>query len=274
MEEVREISIDLIDEPPVPIRSFFSQEELEDLSRSIRDVSLIEPVVVRSKNFRYEIIAGHRRYLAAKMAQLPSLLCRVVECNDHTADILRVQENLQRENVNPIDEGRYFQYLIEKYSFSVSDIAKMISKSESYVYSRLATCGFDDDFKNAVLKNEVPFSVAYELSKIEDPEQRKMLLRYAIDSGCSIQMARVWRSQFQTRGYVVPTEITIPDNPSDPPKPPTVTCDCCSEKLLSTDAKLAVLCRKCFHIIVEKIDPEEVLKSETPPSTPENPSSL
>lgn len=119
-------------------RHYFNQETLIELAKSIQSQGLIEPLIVRMINENsYEIVAGERRWRAAQIAKLPLIPCIVGTYNDKQACAISVVENIQRENLNAIEEANAFQRMIYEFKFQQDEIAILVSKSRSYVANSL-----------------------------------------------------------------------------------------------------------------------------------------
>ena len=113
--EFKLISTDLIDDPEQPMRSELTPASVEDLVMSIKQVGLIEPLIVKLVNDRYEVIAGHRRLYACKLGRIPEVPCHIRHANDEQKEMLKIHENLYREAIKPADEAKHFDYLIQKH---------------------------------------------------------------------------------------------------------------------------------------------------------------
>lgn len=129
---IRKIPIeDILPSAEQPRTQF--DETIQSLADSIKTEGLLQPIVVTKEGAKYKIIAGERRYRAARMAGLDALECRILRKNPKDTYRLAVIENLQRENLNAIDESRAFRKLKQEYSYNDGDLAKIVGKSRNYV---------------------------------------------------------------------------------------------------------------------------------------------
>ena len=128
-ERVVEIDVNLIDEPPVLLHTETDLTTLEELANSIRSQGLIEPIVVRPKGPRYQLVAGYRRYLACKKFGIPTILSRIVQMNEAQAMEASATENIQRTDLDPVAEGQMYYKLITEHSRTVKGIADSLGKS-------------------------------------------------------------------------------------------------------------------------------------------------
>lgn len=114
-------------------RTFFDEESIRSLADSIRSEGLMQPIVVTKEGGKYKIIAGERRFRAAQIAGLTEIECRILRKNPKDSYRLAVIENLQRENLDPVDEARAFQKLKLEYGYNDSELAAIVGKSRNYV---------------------------------------------------------------------------------------------------------------------------------------------
>lgn len=137
MEGARLLPLDLIDHNPHQSRQAFDMDTLEELAGSIREHGVIEPVIVRENDGRYEIVAGERRYRAAMIAEQETIPARIMELDARQAAIITALENLQREDLDIEDEARQFAYLCEALEVSQRELARMLGKNHVYIARRI-----------------------------------------------------------------------------------------------------------------------------------------
>lgn len=194
--EFRVITLDLIDDPERPMRQDLSPESVEDLVLSIKQVGIIEPLVVKPKGGRFEIIAGHRRALASGIAGLAQVPCYLVNATKEQGELLKIHENLYRADVRPSDEADHFKYLIEHHKMSPVRLAKLINKSETYVTERLAIFNYPPELRHALDTGKIKFSVAREFGRMDDLVKMREYLKYAVLNGITSTLARQWVIDF------------------------------------------------------------------------------
>jgi len=137
MEGARHLPLDLIDHNPYQARQAFDVEALQELADSIREHGVIEPVIVRPVEERYELVAGERRYRAAIIAEQAVIPARIMALNERQAGIITALENLQREDLDIEDEARQFAYLCEVLEVSQRELARMLGKDHVYISRRI-----------------------------------------------------------------------------------------------------------------------------------------
>lgn len=242
------LSLDLIDDPEQPMRSDLTEASVEDLVLSIKQVGIIEPIVLKPMNGRYEVIAGHRRTFAARLAKLAEVPCYIRKANMEQTEMLKIHENLYREDIKPPDEAKHFSYLISKQKMTPIQIAKIISKSPTYVTDRLAILEYPDFLMQAMQQGEISFAVAKEFIKFSDVNQMRSAVYYAKRAGMTGELARKWvqdhaRQQEQTQIQEHPT--FNPDNGQQEIEH-TATCVYCKEGLRLIEAEVVYMHSKCL----------------------------
>lgn len=188
----KDISLDLIDDPANPMRTEMTPASVEELVLSIKQVGIIEPIVVKPVKRRYEVIAGHRRIYACRLAKLLIVPCYIKYANKEETEMLKIHENLYRADIKPADEALHFAHLIDKQGMTPTRIAQLISKSQSYVSDRLLILQYPEFLKEAMDNNEISFSVAREFARFTDLDQMKQAVYYAKRGGMTQGMARKW----------------------------------------------------------------------------------
>lgn len=154
-ESIVNIQIDLIKPNRDQPRREFEPETLKELKNSILQYGIIQPIVVRKKGENYEIIAGERRWRAAKDAKLSEVPCIIREVSDKGAMKLALIENIQREDLNPIEEAYAFKGLIEDYNLTQDEVAKAIGKSRSYIANSVRLLNLDEKVLDYIAEGKI-----------------------------------------------------------------------------------------------------------------------
>ena len=171
---VRQIPIAQIGVNPDQPRKTFTAEDLADLSASIKEKGVLQPILLRSvKNrpYMYEIVAGERRYRASKMAGLSEIPALVKNLADNNAMEIALIENVQRENLNPIEEAAAYVNLMNKCEYTMADVSHLIGKSESYIRNLVRLNGLPASVKKMVEQGALSASHARAITVAEDPEK-------------------------------------------------------------------------------------------------------
>lgn len=173
--EVSEISVDSIADPKLMLRSEVSRSELDDLVQSIRNVGLLEPILVRKAKQSYELVAGYRRVRAFRRLGIPKIPCVVVSATDQQALELSLIENVQHQTLNPVDEAIAFKRYIEDFGYGgFSTLASKIGKSQSYVSLRMALLRLPKEVLEQIISRQISASNAQELLPLSTSQQRRI----------------------------------------------------------------------------------------------------
>lgn len=170
---VKPIPLVQISPNPDQPRKTFNEQELHELSESIKEQGVLVPIILRAvknKPYLYEIVAGERRYRAAKMAGLSEIPALVKTLSDNNAMEIALIENIQRENLNPVEEADGYQNLMEKCGYELSDVSKLIGKSESYIRNLMRINSLPDSVKQLIKEGRISASHARTIAVSDDPE--------------------------------------------------------------------------------------------------------
>ena len=171
---VKPIPLVQISPNPDQPRKTFSETELNDLAESIKEKGVLVPIILRSvqnKPYLYEIVAGERRYRAAQRAGLSEIPALVKTLSDKNAMEIALIENVQRENLNPIEEAEGFKNLMEKYQYSLEDLSRLIGKSVSYIRNLMRINNLPESVKELIKEGKISPSHARTIAVSDNPEQ-------------------------------------------------------------------------------------------------------
>ena len=136
-------------------RKRFDKESLEQLARSIRENGLIQPIILRKKNNSYELIAGERRLRAAQIIKLDKIPSIILDADDKKAFELGLIENLQREDLSPIEEANGYKRLMDEFNYTQEQLAKVVSKSRSHIANLLRIINLPEEVKKFILNGSI-----------------------------------------------------------------------------------------------------------------------
>ncbi|MBN2317939.1 MAG: ParB/RepB/Spo0J family partition protein [Acidobacteria bacterium] len=173
MNEFQSIPIDNLAESTRNPRRRFSETQMEELTKSVRRHGVLVPILARPVNGHYEIIAGARRYRAAKAAGLKELPARIKEIGDVEALEISILENLQREDVHPLEEAVGFKTLHELSGYEVASIAAKVGRSESYVYQRLKLIDLIQPVQDAFIEDRITAAHAILIARLQPQDQEQ-----------------------------------------------------------------------------------------------------
>ncbi|MEI5679047.1 MULTISPECIES: ParB/RepB/Spo0J family partition protein [unclassified Mesorhizobium] len=185
----RHVPIEFVTPNPKNPRRHFGEAELTDLAQSIREHGVVQPVVVRpavGQQGRYEIIAGERRWRAAQRAGLTEIPVIVRDVNDRTALELAIIENVQRTDLNPVEEALGYQQLIDDHSYTQADLGQVIGKSRSHVANTLRLLKLPDVIRDMLVDGALSAGHARALVSAADPAG---LAKRIVEEGLSVRQA-------------------------------------------------------------------------------------
>jgi len=195
--KVESLPLELVDPPVNPLRKSINPEYIRELGESIRENGLYEPIQVRPVDARYEVVFGHCRYLAHRMIGLDKIRAIVKAMSDEEVVVARAVENLQRENLTPMETAGVFRVLQESMNLSPMKIAQRTGKALSTVQKYLKLLDLEPDFQKAVNAGRLSMSAALELNRIDDEKMRAFYFTAAIDNGVTEEVARAWVSDYE-----------------------------------------------------------------------------
>ena len=168
-------------------REVFDERALKELAVSIKEHGVIQPIIVRNVNGKYEIIAGERRYKASAMAGLTKIPAIIRNLDDKESSKVALLENLQRRNLNPIEEARTYQKILEIDQMTQEELAKTMGKSQSAVANKIRLLGLSDEVQTALLKEQISERHARTLLNIPDKKKQNEMLKKVIDQKMTVR---------------------------------------------------------------------------------------
>ncbi len=185
--DVVEINIDEIRANPYQPRKTFDEEALNELAKSISEYGVIQPIIVKKSIKGYELVAGERRTRAAKIAGLTKIPAIIKDFNDNDMMEIALIENIQRENLNPIEEALSFENIIKLRNFTQEEVAEKFGKSRSYITNILGLLRLPEYTKELVSNGKISMGHARVLSKLEDDELINTLATKIVRDGLSVR---------------------------------------------------------------------------------------
>ena len=186
-EAVLELELDLIEPNRKQPRKCFDETALEELAASLKTYGMIQPIVVKKNGDYYEIIAGERRWRAAKIAGLVKVPVVIKKWEEGEAFEAALVENLQREDLNPMEEAESYQRLQEEFGLSQEKIAEKVGKSRSAITNSLRLLQLDPRVRNFVVENKLTGGHARTLLPVTDGDEQFELAEYVIEEGLSVR---------------------------------------------------------------------------------------
>jgi ParB family transcriptional regulator, chromosome partitioning protein len=175
--QIREVPVGKILPNPAQPRLSYDEDSLTELADSIREHGVLQPILVRPSGAQFELIAGERRWRASRMAERETIPAIVVDFDEVTALEVSIIENLQREDVSPLEEATMFRRMTEAFGYSVRQLAQKVGKDKGYIENRLRLSDAPAEIRELVSLRKDTISHAYELMKIGDERQRRRLAK-------------------------------------------------------------------------------------------------
>lgn len=252
---VEKVLMDLVDPPKVPARRVIDPENVRELAESIRERGQQTPITLRPVNGRYEIIAGHRRYLAHRFLGMPEILAVVKEMTEEDALVERATENLQREDLTPMEQARTYDDMRKKLGWGLDRIARKMGKAEGTIKKYVALLALDREFQDAIDAKKLGMDAAHILCQIDDPEFRKYYLIQAVENGVTIAVATMWVASYKAskearlyeQGGVVGGVTGLTED-----KPTYQTCGACDGPVNIKELRYVPLCPECVKQILRR----------------------
>jgi len=247
-EKMTFLDIEKVDPPTDAVRDLIDPEQVRELAESIRAQGLLQPILVRPSNGRYEVVAGHRRYLAHRLIGEVKIKALVKEMGDEEVFVIRAMENDQREDLNPIEKAKVYKRLKDKFGWSAGQISQKMGRSKPAVLRYLELLEIPDEFQSAVAKKKLAMSVALCLNQIPDEVTKKYYFTSAVENGVTLEVAEAWvNDDRKTRAGTVTVEegggieeAAIPDF-----VPIFRACVCCLNPIEISKLKIIYVCKEC-----------------------------
>ena len=168
-------------------RKSFNEEKLEELAASIIENGLIQPVILRKADKGYEIVAGERRWRACRKAGLKEIPCIIREFTDEQNMLIAIIENMQREDLNPVEEAEGLNQMIVNFGMTQEQVSKSVGKSRPYITNALRLLKLPSEIREMLLANQLSAGHARAIAGIGDTEKQIQLAEYAIKEGLLIK---------------------------------------------------------------------------------------
>ena len=187
VNEPKQIEIGLIDRNPEQPRKIFDDEALAELASSIKNYGVIQPIIVREVNGRYIIIAGERRWRASRLAGMKTIPCIIKNYTEQEVSEIAIIENLQREDLNPIESAKAIKSLINQFNLTQDEVADKIGKSRPAVANTLRLLLLPEAIINLVETNKITAGHARALLAIESVAKQKEIAIQIIEKGLTVR---------------------------------------------------------------------------------------
>ncbi len=258
-EEFLFLDIEKVDPPGDAARDFIDPEMVRELAESIRSQGLLQPILARPMNGRFEVVAGHRRLLAHRLIGSVTIKSLVREMTDEEVEIIRATENDQREDLNPIEKAKGYKKLRDKHGMTVEQIAKKMGRNKDTIHRYLNLLKIPDVLQSAVSKKKLSVGVALVLNEIEDESWQRLYYPSAIENGATIEVAQSWVNEYRKfmatsdGGHEGGGGVLGQIQESLPTYQP---CVCCLGPVELSKLRMIYVCRECESQVRGALKPQ------------------
>lgn len=201
--KVEEIDINLIIPNPNQPRKVFEEESLNELAVSIKNHGIIQPIIVKKENDIYVIIAGERRFRAANLIRLKTIPCIIRDIEDRNVSEIALIENLQREDLNPIDEANAYSFMMNRYNITHEELSSIIGKSRVYVTNTLRLLNLDEYVQCKVINNEITQGHAKAMISLSKEDQIKLVDKIIAQKLSVREVEKIVKNSKNTKNKVI-----------------------------------------------------------------------
>lgn len=258
-EEMLFLDLEKVDPPADAVRDLIDPEQVRELAESIRSQGLLQPILVRPFNGRYEVVAGHRRYLAHRLIGEVKIKALVREMGDEEVFVIRAMENDQREDLNPIEKAKVYKRLKDKFGWSAGQISQKMGRSKPAVLRYLELLEIPEEFQSVVSKKKLSMGVALCLNQIDDELSKKYYFTAAVENGVTLEVAEAWVNEYRkTRAGTVTNDAGGMGGigPTQESLPIYQTCVCCVGPVEVNKVHYVPVCPECEREIRGALKPK------------------
>jgi len=251
----KRIPMDKIHEPGAVVRMEIDPEEIQKLADNIAEIGLLQPIMVRAVGGHFEIIDGHRRFLAHNVLERRAINCTIVTMDDIECAVARGCANVWRLDITPIEEAAIYADLRDNHELTINEIGKRMSKSPGVVKRRLDLLRMPPQLQKAVHLKQINYSVAEELWSLGDESDIDYFLVYAVDHGATQAVVRGWvkgRKDERRREQSGTGGGGGPQSPMET-RPSYVPCDLCLQAMELGSETLFRTCPQCSKSIIDAV---------------------
>jgi ParB family transcriptional regulator, chromosome partitioning protein len=207
-KNILELNINNVEPDNSQPRKSFNDESMKSLADSIKQHGIVQPIIVRKEKDSYRIIAGERRWRAARIAGLAKIPAIVKNVSGRQQMELALIENLQREDLNPIEEAQAFNRLIKEYGMKQEEISVAVGKSRSAIANSIRLLSLDEDIKERIKINDITSGHARAVLSIEDKADRKKAVDEIINGSLNVRQAEALAEKYNKRKEIIKKEKT------------------------------------------------------------------
>ena len=252
----RLIDLELIIEPEGNVRLEIPERSIFELSESMKEVGLIQSILLTPNGDKLEVVAGQRRWLAAKRLKWKTIRAEVRKLTREQIAVIRANENLQRVDLTPIEEGAVYADLFDTHKLTVHMIANRMGKGATHIKYRMDLLRMDPELQKAVHHGKIKVSVARELCKIKDKKDLYRYLEIAIENGVTATVAAQWTEEYRKGLQYIDSKEREPIPKSDQAKEEKyyTMCQTCEGPMEYKDMRVIKICATCYDLILKVVE--------------------
>jgi ParB/RepB/Spo0J family partition protein len=250
-QTIKDVSMALIDEPKDILRLTIDPQGINDLAQSISEIGLMQPILLAIDSDRFELVFGHRRFLACKKLELSTIRSIVREMTAEEIGIARATENINRADLTPIEEANTYAHLISVHGLSIEGVARKMGRTAGTIKRRMDLLKMPPQLQEAVHTKRISMTVAEELWPISDLTDLDYYLSFAVDGGCTKDVARSWYKDWKDkkRRQQSASGEGVPEFSPLEPRPVYVSCDLCHGPMEIGQELVLRVCPDCANTI-------------------------
>lgn len=245
------INMSDVDEPAGVVRMDIDDEGIQALASSIAALGMLQAILVRPAKNRYEIIYGHRRFLACRMCGMKRIRATVKELSDVETAMMRATENVERVDISPIEEAATYQNLVDAHNLTVAEVARMMGRSASLIKRRMDLLRMPAILQKAVHNRRISYGVGESLWSLADDDLIEYYLGFAIENGATVATVRQWVRDVADQVRREKTDVAGGGgwkNPNEP-VPTYVACELCKQPMELGKETVMRACPVCVGAI-------------------------
>jgi ParB/RepB/Spo0J family partition protein len=249
------VDLDLIIEPEGNVRMAIPERTLFELSESMKEVGLLQPIILTPNKDKLEVVAGQRRWLAAKRLKWKTIRAEVRKLTRVQIALIRATENLQKEGLTSIEEGAVYADLFDQHKLTMKMIADRMGKSVHHVKRMMDLLRMDPEVQKAVHHGKISNAVAFELNKIGEKKDLYRYLELAVENGVTSTVAAQWTEEYR-KGLQYLNDRSLEPSPiADKTKEEKyyTMCQTCEGPMEYKDMRVIKICAKCNDLIIKVV---------------------
>lgn len=254
---VKDVELAKIKPPKAMVRMDIDKEYIKELAQSISETGLLQPILIAIDGDEYETVAGHCRYLAHLELGLTKIKAIVKQMTQEEIGLARATENISRLDLTPLEEAGTYRNLIDEYGLTLEQVSIKMGKSPGTIKRRMDILRMPPILQKAVHTKQVSMTVAEELWPIADPASLDYYLMFAIENGCTKEVARSWAKDWKDS---VRRSGTASDQGHHEqisvfePRPTYIPCDLCIDPVDINETIVMRICKKCDGLIKKALE--------------------